>query len=309
MRKAFVESLCCAAAADQRVLLLTGDLGFMALEPFRDRFPSHFFNVGVAEQNLIGIATGLAEAGFIPYAYSIAAFASLRPFEFIRNGPVLHHLPVRIVGMGMGFEYGHAGPSHYALEDVCVMRTLPGLTVVIPADSAQTRTAMERTRTLPGPVYYSLGKDDRAVVPGLNGQFELGRIQTVRSGSDLAIVSMGSITSEAVAAADELAAFGIHATVAVVSNFGPDPVDDLGALLAGVPHVISLEAQAISGGLGALLGQVIATRQLRCRLWPLAVRVPPDGYSGSQMDCWRRHGLDRTAVVSCARAALGRQQQ
>jgi transketolase len=304
-----VESLCRAAAADERVLLLTGDLGFMALEPFRESFPSHFFNVGVAEQNMIGIATGLADAGFIPYAYSIASFASLRPFEFIRNGPVLHHLPVRIVGMGMGFEYGHAGPSHYALEDVCVMRTLPGLTVVIPADAAQTRTAVMQTKALPEPVYYSLGKDDHAVVPGLNGKFELGRIQTVRSGSDLAIVTMGSIAMEAVAAADELAGYGVQATVAIVSNFNPDPVDDLGALLAGVPHVISVEAQAISGGLGALLGQVIATRGLPCRLWPLAVRIPPDGFSGSQRDCWRRHSLDRSAIVSCARTAVGRPLQ
>jgi transketolase len=309
LRKAFVESLCRIASDDGRVLLLTGDLGFMALEPFRESFPSHFFNVGVAEQNLIGIATGLAEAGFMPYAYSIATFASLRPFEFIRNGPVMHHLPVRIVGMGMGFEYGHAGPTHYALEDVCVMRTLPGLTVVIPADAAQTRTAMERTKLLPGPVYYSLGKDDHALVPGLNGQFELGRIQTIRSGSDLAIVTMGSIAGEVVAAADELASFGVSATVAVISNFNPDPVEDLEALLADMPHVISVEAQAISGGLGALVGQVIATRGLTCRLWTLAVRVSPDGFSGSQKDCWRRHGLDHNAIVSCAWKFLGRQPQ
>ena len=296
------------AATDERIVLLTGDLGFMALEPFRDRFPSRFFNVGVAEQNLIGLATGLAEAGFIPYAYSIATFATLRPFEFIRNGPVSHHLPVRIVGMGMGFEYGHAGPTHYALEDICLMRTLPGLTVVIPADSAQTRTALDRTKVLPGPVYYSLGKDDRAVVPGLNGQFELGRIQTIRKGPDLAIVTMGSLTVEVVAAADDLASFGISATVVVVSNFNPDPTDDLEVLLTGVPHVISVEAQAISGGLGALLGQVIGTRGLACRLWTLAVRVSPDGFSGSQLDCWRRHGLDRSAIVNCARTALGLQR-
>src|ERR1700730_9083477 len=103
----------------------------MVMEPFRERFPDRFINVGVAEQNMIGIATGLADAGLLPYAYSIATFAALRPFEFIRNGPVLHHLPVRVVGMGMGFEYGSAGPTHHALEDVAVLRTLPGLTIVV----------------------------------------------------------------------------------------------------------------------------------------------------------------------------------
>src|SRR5262249_9797781 len=155
--KAFIESLCKIAAQDERVVLLTGDLGYMVMEPFRERFPSRFFNVGVAEQNMIGLASGLAEAGFRPYAYSIATFAALRPFEFIRNGPVLHHLPVRIVGMGMGFEYGHAGPTHHAVEDIAALRTLPGLTIVIPADSPQTAAALESTKDTPGPVYYSLG--------------------------------------------------------------------------------------------------------------------------------------------------------
>jgi transketolase len=295
------------ASANEQVLLLTGDLGFMALEPFRNSFPSRFFNVGVAEQNLIGIATGLAEAGFIPYTYSIATFASLRPFEFIRNGPALHRLPVRVVGMGMGFEYGHAGPSHHAVEDVVVLRTLSKMVTVIPADSAQARSAIERTWALPGPIYYSLGKDDRLSVPGLDGHFELGRIQVIRSGTDLAIVSMGSITVEAVAAADELAKRGIRATVAVVSNFNPDPIEDLAALLNTVPHVITLEAQVVSGGLAALTGLVIASRGIQCRLWPLAVRCSPDGTSGSQPDCWRRHGLDRAAVIECATTALRRQ--
>ena len=102
MRGAFVRTLTDLAAGDERILLLTGDLGFMALEPFQERFPKRFFNIGVAEQNMIGVATGLADAGFIPFAYSIATFATLRPYEFIRNGPIWHGLPVRIVGIGGG---------------------------------------------------------------------------------------------------------------------------------------------------------------------------------------------------------------
>src|SRR5882724_5576798 len=108
MRKAVIRTLVDLAELDPRIVLLTGDLGFSVVEPFAERFPARFVNVGVAEQNLLGLATGLAEAGFIPYAYSIATFATLRPYEFIRNGPVLHQFPVRIVGMGSGFEYGHA---------------------------------------------------------------------------------------------------------------------------------------------------------------------------------------------------------
>ena len=290
--------MCRFAAEDSRVVLLTGDLGFMVMEPFRQKFPDRFFNCGVAEQNMIGLATGLAEAGFLPYTYSIATFAALRPLEFIRNGPVLHNLPVRMVGMGAGFEYGHAGSSHYGTEDFAVLRTLPGLTIVIPAVPLQTASALESTKRLPGPVYYSLGKDDSAVMPELGGRFELGRAQLIRTGSDVAIISMGSVSREAVAAADELADRGLEPTVAVVSSFNPDPTDDLAEILANCSQVITVEAQAVSGGLAACVASVIATRGFSCRLRALAVRTSPDGTSGSQADRWRKHGLDRASIVA-----------
>src|SRR5213080_1962554 len=154
MRRAFVNTLVELAERDPRVLLLTGDLGYMALEPFAQRFPDRFFNVGVAEQNMVGLATGLAEAGFIPFVYSIVTFASLRPYEFIRNGPILHQLPVRIVGVGGGFDYGHNGATHYALEDVGILRLQRGITVVVPAEDAQIQSMLTETYTLPRPVYY-----------------------------------------------------------------------------------------------------------------------------------------------------------
>ena len=276
----------------------------MVMEGYRQRLPKRFFNCGVAEQNMIGVATGMAEAGLIPYVYSIATFASLRPYEFIRNGPVLHRLPVRVVGMGMGFEYGHAGPTHYAVEDICVLRALPGLTIVVPADPGQAAKAVRNTAPTPGPVYYSLGKDDRVSVRDLDGRFELGRAQVVRDGADLAIVAMGSIAAEAVAAADQLAAEGIRAAVAVVSNFHPDPVEDVADLLRKVPHAITVEAQTLSGGLGAFTASVIASHRLDCRLWTLGVRTSPDGTSGSQPSRWRKYGLDRAHIVEAARQAL-----
>jgi transketolase len=300
-----METLCQLAYEDPRIMLLTGDLGFMALEPFRERFPQRFLNAGVSEQNMIGVAAGLADAGFRPYAYSIAPFASLRPFEFIRNGPVVHKLPVRIVGMGAGFEYGYSGPSHYALEDVAALRTLPGLTVVIPADAGQAATAIRETQHLPGPVYYSLGKDDRISVPGLNGRFALGRAQVVREGRDIAIVTMGSISQEAVAAAETLAGHGVSAGVVVVSSFHPDPEDDLAAVLSTFRHAIAVEAQTVSGGLGSMVATAIASRGLACRLTILGIRVPTDGTSGLQAERWRKYGLDRDSIVERALALTG----
>ena len=127
MRPTFIRTLAEIAGRDDRVMLLTAELGHTVLEEFAARFPKRFFSVGVAEQNMLGLATGLAEAGFIPFVYSIATFATLRPYEFIRNGPILHQLPVRIVGVGGGFEYGTAGATHYAVEDVGILRLQPGI--------------------------------------------------------------------------------------------------------------------------------------------------------------------------------------
>ncbi len=304
MRRAFVRTLVELAERDPRVLLLTGDLGYMALEPFAERFPGRFFNAGVAEQNMVGVATGMAEAGLIPFVYSIVTFATLRPYEFIRNGPILHRLPVRIVGIGGGFDYGPQGPTHHGLEDVGVMRIQPGITVIAPADHEQLASALGATWDLPGPVYYRLGKDDTFTVPGLGGRFALGRAQQVREGADLLLVTTGSVTAETMAAADLLAARGVQAGVLVVASFQPAPVDDLAAALARVPVALTVEAHYLAGGLGSLVAEVSAERALPCRIVRCAVRRSPDGLSGSQAYLYRAHGLSRDALVETALGAL-----
>ena len=292
------------ATRDPRIVLLTGDLGYTVLEPFADRFPSRYFNVGVAEQNMIGAATGLAEAGFIPYVYSIATFASLRAYEFIRNGPVLHQLQVRIVGIGGGFEYGHAGPTHHGLEDVGVMRIQPGLTLLSPADHRQAGHAISSTSDLAGPVYYRLGKDDRTVVPGLEGRFRIGRVEVVANGEDLLVVTAGAVATQAVLAAERLKDHGLSATVAVVSSFNPAPVEDLAQLAAPCRLVLTVEAHYVTGGLGSLVAEVIAERGLHCRLVRCGVRALATGRTGSAEYFHRVHGLTSEALVKTALAAM-----
>lgn len=306
MRQAFAKTLAALAEKDPRVLLLTGDLGYMALESFSEKFPRRFFNVGVAEQNMVGLATGLAEGGFLPFVYSIVTFAALRPYEFIRNGPILHQLPVRIAGVGGGFEYGHAGHTHHGLEDIGVMRLQPGLTVVAPADHEQARAALNATWNIPGPVFYRLGKDDKSVVPGLGGRFEIGRAQVVREGNDVLLIAMGSIALEAVHAAEELARRGVSSTVAVVASVQPAPVADLAALLSRFHAALTIEAHYIVGGLGSLVSEIIAEEGIRCRLQRCGVRRGSDGTGGSQEFLHRIHGLSRNALVGTALEALGR---
>lgn len=285
-------------------MLLTGDLGYTVLEPFRDSFPDRFFNVGVAEQNMVGLATGLAEAGMVPFCYSIGTFASLRPFEFIRNGPVLHHLPVRVIGLGAGFEYGTAGPTHWSLEDIALMRTQPGLSVIAPADFEQAGTALKATWDLPGPVYYRLGKDDRSIMPGLRGRFEMGRAQTVRDGEDLLIIACGPISLDVAAAADELAKQGIEAAVVVVASVAPVPEHDLVEILGRHRVALTVETHYVTGGLGSLVAEVAADHGLGTRLVRLGVRSGTKGRSGSTAHMHARHGLDRAGIVKAAKGLL-----
>lgn len=304
MRAAFVQTLIELADADSRILLLTGDLGYSVLEPFAARFPNRFFNVGVAEQNMVGVATGLAEGGFIPFVYSIVTFAALRPYEFIRNGPVLHQLPVRIVGVGGGFEYGHAGPTHYGLEDIAIMRAQPGITCIAPADHEQARSAFLATWALPGPVYYRIGKDDRTTVPGLAGRFALGRAQRIGQGGDVVLIAMGAVAAEAAAAAEDLARQGVSCSLMVVASVTPAPVEDLVAELSRVPLAITVEAHSVNGGIGSLVAETIADHGLPCRLVRCGVRGVLRGPFGGQDYMQRAHGLSRAALVETALQAL-----
>ena len=300
VRRVFAETLQELAGRDSRIVLLTGDLGYTILEGFQKRFPARFFNVGVAEQNMVGIATGLAEAGFLPYVYSIAPFAVLRPYEFIRNGPILHHLPVRIVGVGGGFEYGHNGLSHYALEDIGVLRLQPGIMVICPADRDQARTSLRATYDVEGPVYYRLSKDESTRIEGLDDRFSVDQIQMLRDGPDLLIVSMGPVTKTVVGAADELVARGVRSAVAVVACVAPAPVHALAELLAKFRHVLTVEEHYCTGGLGSLVSEVVAERGLGCRVVRRGVNRAVDGLTGSVDYLRQVHGLSRDAIVDAA---------
>jgi len=304
LRNALIRTLVELAEQDPRILLLTGDLGYTVVEPFSERFPDRFFNVGVAEQNMVGLATGLAEAGFIPFVYSIVTFATLRPYEFIRNGPIRHRFPVRIVGVGGGFEYGQNGITHYGLEDVGVMRSQPGITVIAPADHEQMRTALLATWDLPGPIYFRLGKDDKTTVSGLGGRFQLGRAQLIGEGTDLLIITMGGIASEAVIAAKFLATQGVTCIVMVIASLNPAPVDDLAEILARFKLALTVEAHYVVGGVGSLVSEVVADQGLPCRVVRCGVKTIVNGISGSQDYLYRTHGLSSDLLAMTALKAL-----
>ncbi|MBI4963782.1 MAG: 1-deoxy-D-xylulose-5-phosphate synthase [Desulfomonile tiedjei] len=304
MRLACTRALTEIARSDPRILLLTADLGFMVLEEFSEAHPTRFFNVGVAEANMIGLATGLAASGYVPYVYSIATFASMRGYEQIRNGPILHKLPVRIIGVGGGFEYGHAGITHHALEDLTIARVQPGLTVVAPADHEQASAAIRATYDLPGPIYYRIGKRDDYVLPGLGGRFRLGRIETVRDGDDVLILVLGSIAAEAIKASDILSRKGIQANVSVVSSLRPAPVEDIHRMLKRFPLVVTVEEHYVDGGLGSLVAEIAAENGTCGRVFRCGVRTPPSATCGGEACLREVNGLSARSISDSVVNAL-----
>jgi transketolase len=299
MRDAFVAALVAEAERNPSIVLLTGDLGFMALEPFSERFPDRFFNCGVAEQNMVGLATGLAESGLRPFAYSIATFASMRPYEFLRNGGLLHELPVCVVGIGGGVDYGLNGASHHAIEDVALMRTHPELNVFVPADSAQASAAVAAAARLPGPAYLRLEKRHQTI-PELAVADPGSRAVAVGSGRDVAFVTMGGVVGEALAASALLADQGVEATVVAVSGFNPSPVQDLAEVLAEVPVAITVEAHMINGALGSFVCETVAETGLSTRVHRCGLRTIPRGQVGTREYMLAQHGLDPSSLAETA---------
>jgi transketolase len=264
MRTAFVEALCAAAGRDPRVWLLTADLGYSVLEPFRDRFPGRYVNVGVAEQNLIGVAAGLARCGKFVFVYSIANFATLRCLEQVRNDVCYHDADVKIVAVGGGFSYAAQGYTHHGVEDLAVLRALPGMTVVAPADPVEARLATGALAARPGPCYLRLGKSREPVVHHTEPAFALGRAITVRPGRDVTLISTGGMLAECLAAADRLRGQGVEARV--LSMHTVKPLDAYAVLRAAreTGGVVTAEEHSVTGGLGSAVADVIAESGVRC---------------------------------------------
>jgi transketolase len=305
MRLAFAEALADLADRDCRILLLTGDLGYMALDGFIARHSRRFLNVGVAEQNMIGVATGLAEGGFIPFCYSIVPFALLRGYEFLRNGPVLHRLPVRIVGVGAGFDYGNNGFTHYGAEDLALARVLPGMMVLAPADALQMRNILGATWDRPGPAYFRLGRNDDMRMPGLEGAFAWNKVSVCRDGADVVILATSTISTNVARAAELLDEAGVSCRLAVVAQINPVPQEDLLSVLRGFRLAVTVENHVVDGGLGSFVAEVLAEAGLPCRLLRCGFRLSLDGVSGSTAYLNARHGLAPESLAATIIQALG----
>ena len=258
MRTAFLQTLFELAKEDERIVFLTGDLGFSVVEPFMEALPKQFVNAGVAEQNMTAIAAGLALSGKIAVTYSIANFPTLRCLEHIRNDVCYHEANVKIVAVGGGFAYGALGSSHHATEELGVMRMMPGMTVVAPADPIEARAATRAIIAHPGPCYIRLGKAGEPDVHEGEIDFQLGRAILVRDGGDVTLISTGGMLKTAVGVARRLTERGVEARV--LSMHTLKPLDSTAVLAAAreTGAVVTLEQHSVIGGLGSAVAEVLA---------------------------------------------------
>jgi transketolase len=296
MRTAFVEALCQAAEADPRVWLITGDLGYSVLERFSDRFPTRYLNAGVAEQNMVGVAAGLAMSGKTVFVYSIANFPTMRCLEQIRNDVCYHQLSVKIVAVGCGLAYGGHGYTHHGVEDLAVMSALPFMTVVAPGDPAEARWATRLLSERPGPAYLRLGKAGEPVVHTSEPAFAVGKAIQVADGTHATLISTGGMLETAVRAAAELLGRGISIRVLSMPTLRPLDEQRIVQEAKRTKRIATLEEHG-PGGLGTMAGECLARAGLGIRFVPLRLRQEPTLCAGSQAYLIGRHGLSLESIV------------
>ena len=300
MRTAFIETLIEEAERDPSLWLMTGDLGYSVLEVFADKFPDRYINAGVAEQNMIGMAAGLALSGKNVFAYSIANFATLRCLEQIRNDVCYHKANVTVVGVGGGLSYGTQGYTHHAVEDIAVTRALPDMAVICPGDPVETRWATHALARRHGPGYLRLGKAGEPIVHTQPiGQLQIGKSLRMRAGDAVTLISTGNMLEAALQTSDLLDKAGVATGVVSMPVVRPLDTEFLRTEGARVPLICVFEEHVRHGGLAESIAfQLAETIGARAKL--LAFHVGDEiaaGLVGSQKELRALMGIDPAAMA------------
>ena len=259
MRTAFIETLFALARDDERIVLVVGDLGFGVVTPFMEELPKQFINAGVAEQNMIGLAVGMAMCGKIVFTYSIASFPTLRCIEHIRNDVCFHQASVTIVSVGGGLVYGALGHTHHATEDLAIMRALPNMRIVAPGDPVEARLATRAIVDDPGPCYLRLGRAGEPIVhQSENLDYRLGKAIVVREGDDITLIATGGLLHNTAKVAEELWKRGVRARL--LSMHTVKPLDTQAVLAAAreTRAIVTVEEHSVIGGLGSAVAEVLS---------------------------------------------------
>ncbi|MZH02588.1 MAG: transketolase [Nitrospinae bacterium] len=258
MRNAFADEITKLSMADSRIVLLSGDIGNKLFDTFKKESGNRFLNCGVAEGNMMGVAAGMALSGLRPIIYTITPFTTTRCYEQIRVDACYHNVPVTIVGTGSGFTYAELGPTHHSCEDLAIMRVLPNMTVLAPADEVELRQCLQATLKQNGPVYIRIGKKGEAITPKKDNNFEIGQSITVREGSDVCLISTGILLPIVMKAAEILSSQGVSARVESFHTIKPLDQKTLHDAFTNYSVVAVVEEHHKIGGLGGSVAEWLA---------------------------------------------------
>ena len=298
MRDHFIQRLGELVLQDPDILLITGDLGFGVFNDFRENYPANFINVGVAEQQMTGLATGLALEGKTTFTYSIGNFATLRCLEQIRNDAAYHGANVNVVCIGGGFSYGALGISHHATEDLAILRSIPDITVVAPCGHWETMAATAAIAQEPGTAYLRLDKsagDDSAITD--SESFTLGCARILRPGTDCAIITTGGILEEVQKAVAELSTKNIAARVISMHTIKPIDVETVMAAATETNALITVEEHTVNGGLGSAVLEVLADHEQFTRVLRIGLESGFSSIVGSQQYLRQLYKLDAASIA------------
>jgi transketolase len=309
MRGAFFRALLELAEQDERVHLVVGDLGFGVVEEFARRFPKRFLNAGVAEQNMTGIAAGMALSGKIVFTYSIANFPILRCLEQVRNDVCYHNANVKIVAVGGGLAYGALGATHHATEDLAILRSLPRMVVVAPGDPVETEAATRAVMEHAGPCYLRLGRAGEAKIHSTKIDFILGKAIEMRAGRDLTLICTGGMLETAMRVADILHNASVQTRVLSMHTVRPLDTAAVERAVRETAAVFTLEEHSVVGGLGGAVAEFLAENwetPLTFKRFGLASEF--SSFIGSQEYMRDHHGLSAEAIALAISAKLEKVQ-
>jgi len=287
------------AETNPDVVLLSQDFG--PVGSFTARFPERHFDLGITEQNLVGVAAGLAHAGLLPFVLAMAPFLSMRAFEQIRTDCAYNRNNVKFLAPFAGLEAGAWGATHHAIEDIALLRAIPGMTVLSPADPDEAVRAVRAAAAVDGPVYIRIG--GLMPIDGYDAPFRIGEAVTLRDGDDLTIVATGPCVAAALAAHDALRADGIGARVVNVHTIKPLDRDVITAAARETERVLTVEEHSVIGGLGGAVAEMLSAIGVG-RLERLGIRDVFCTEVCPYPDLLRLHGLDATGIETAARALL-----
>ncbi|MCG8605175.1 transketolase [bacterium] len=301
MRKTCLNMVYELARQDKRILFIGSDLGKGTLNEFRQEMPERFFMEGVGEANVIGMAAGFALEGKIPYVNTIATFLTRRCFDQIVVDLCLHNLKVRLIGNGGGFVYAPLGLTHEAIEDIAILRALPNMTIVAPADADEMRRLMPLTVDHEGPIYIRLAKGHDPIITRDRFDFEIGKAFPYREGTDALILSTGITLKIALEAGEALDESGIEASIVHVPTIKPLDQTTILQYVSQVPVIVTVEEHSIYGGLGSAVAEILAEADFDTPKRFRRIGIPdvfPDQY-GSQTSLMQRYSItvERTCQI------------